>query len=266
VRSALRVSAAIVAISLLVPVGAVQAITNGDYDWNDHPNVGIMYLASQPAVVFCSGSLIAPDVFLTAGHCTAGATAMGLSPEDILISFDEQLTLSPEGILSSANPIAVTGWETHPAFLYPPGGGVIHNDVGVFRLEEPVSDIDPVELPVVGFLDAESAKGALGGQSVVNVGYGWNSTDRSVLSPRATITWEPRRWVSEASILSLTPDHLRLAGGVCGGDSGGPHFYGGADSNLVVSLTSAGNPVCTANATQRLDTQAVLGWLGMFLD
>jgi len=262
--SRLQVASVIAALGLVLASGPALAITNGSYDGNDHPNVGIMYLRDQPAFAFCSGSLLAPDEFLTAGHCTAGLDALGLGPADVYVSFAERLDLSAEGVLSSAHPIAVTGWTTHPAFGFTNGGGIYRNDVGVIHLASEVAGVTQVDLPAAGFLDDLASKGGLRDDAFVNVGYGWNSVDRSVSSPMANITWEHRRMVSESTVVSLTADHLRLFNGVCAGDSGGPHFYGGAASNLVVSTTSTGSATCTVSATQRLDTRAVLDFLGQY--
>jgi hypothetical protein len=53
----------------VVPAGA---ITNGQPDGTVHPNVGVMVVdfGTGPQRL-CSGELIAPTQFLTAGHCTS---------------------------------------------------------------------------------------------------------------------------------------------------------------------------------------------------
>jgi V8-like Glu-specific endopeptidase len=35
------------------------------------------------AYAFCSGTLIEPDVFLTAAHCTAFLDSIGVAPDDV---------------------------------------------------------------------------------------------------------------------------------------------------------------------------------------
>ena len=54
------------------------------------------------------------------------------------------------------------------------------------------------------------------------------------------------------------------AGG-CFGDSGGPHFLGGTQSNLIVSITAIGDSVCRAtDKTFRLDTPSAREFLSGF--
>ena len=55
------------------------------------------------------------------------------------------------------------------------------------------------------------------------------------------------------------------AGG-CFGDSGGPHFLGGTQSNLIVSITVTGDSVCRAtDKTYRLDTPSARDFLGDYV-
>ncbi len=82
----------IVAVMLIATVGSAFAITNGQPDGDAHPYVGLLVFdAPDPdtGVVGpawrCSGSLIAPNVVLTAGHCTDGAVAAR-------VWFDEDVT------------------------------------------------------------------------------------------------------------------------------------------------------------------------------
>jgi hypothetical protein len=61
----------LVSLMTLAAVPAA-AITGGQPDGNGHPNVGVIVVdfGSGPER-FCSGELIAPTQFLTAGHCMA---------------------------------------------------------------------------------------------------------------------------------------------------------------------------------------------------
>jgi hypothetical protein len=261
-RRSLIVGAA-AAISLTLGLSPARAITNGTYDDNDHPNVGIMYFNDLPFTLgFASGSLLSAQEFLTAGHVTATLTAYGVTPGQVSVSFDAHVSLSPERVISTAEPIAVTGWVTHPGWWC--NAAICRNDVGVIHLAESVS-VTPIDLPEVGFLDTEAAGGGLRGHAFVNVGYGFNSVDRYFYGPTANRTWEQRRMASSTEFTALTPHDLQQLGGGCFGDSGGPHFYGGDYPNLVVAVGSYGDPTCTAlEASERLDTQAVHDFLELY--
>jgi secreted trypsin-like serine protease len=52
-------------------------------------------------------------------------------------------------------------------------------------------------------------------------------------------------------------------GGTCNGDSGGPVFYGGYESNIIVAVTSFGlNSLCRGtDYAYRTDTDAVIAWI-----
>ena len=70
-----RLIVAGVAAAALLAAGSALAITNGQHDGNGHPNVGAMMAFDDPSQpntlqVLCSGTLVAPRVFLTAAHCT----------------------------------------------------------------------------------------------------------------------------------------------------------------------------------------------------
>ena len=55
-----------------VAVPASQAITDGELDGNGHPYVGLMVAqdAAGTPLWRCSGTLVSPKLFVTAGHCT----------------------------------------------------------------------------------------------------------------------------------------------------------------------------------------------------
>ena len=73
-------------VSLVLSVGSAGAITFGQPDGNLHPNVGALLADYDPDSpgpdILCSGTLIAPTVFLTAAHCTAFLEAEGIVRPD----------------------------------------------------------------------------------------------------------------------------------------------------------------------------------------
>jgi hypothetical protein len=70
-----------VALFMLTTSQNAAAITYGWPDGNLHPNVGAMIRLRSDGVyrILCSGSLIAPTVFLTASHCTSFLEQQGIS-------------------------------------------------------------------------------------------------------------------------------------------------------------------------------------------
>jgi V8-like Glu-specific endopeptidase len=69
------VLAAVALVSLVMAV-VVQAITFGENDNGRHPFVGSMVIEFQgDRLQLCSGTLVSPTVFVTAGHCLFGLEA-----------------------------------------------------------------------------------------------------------------------------------------------------------------------------------------------
>ncbi len=149
------------------------------------------------------------------------------------------------------------GWTLHEGFAAP-GGGADAYDIAIVELES-APDVEPAELPTLGLLNTSSQK-QLRQLTFTAVGYGIVRTSKKG-GPHGFIDMTTRM-VAQQTFLSLQPTWLTLnmnpstgSGGTCYGDSGGPHFLGGMDSNLVVSITVTGDAMCRAtDKTYRLDT------------
>jgi secreted trypsin-like serine protease len=226
--------------STAIPAGA---ITWGEPD-TEHTNVGAMvvdYPGIGPYQV-CSGTLIHPRVFLTAGHCTEG---WGPEFETFWVNFDQDA-------LNSATLLEVIQLITHPDYWWGPTSNP--HDLGVLILSEPVKGITPANLPAEGFLNDLKLEGKLrqgsNGAKFTMVGYGG-----TLDWPPPNIFYDDQRQFSTSEFQALQKSWLRLSqnqatgdGGTCGGDSGGPAFWTEQDgTEILVGVTSWGDVNCVAS-------------------
>jgi len=253
---------AILALSLIIVSPAI-AITWGEPD-TDHTNVGaiIVEIPDYGPAMLCSGTLITPNVFLTAGHCTNALAFyiyyFDLDSEDIHVTFDQN-ALNPSGWLTVAD------FQTHPDY------GVSRSnpyDVGVLILSEPIG-MEPAILPDKGFLDELKKEGELrqgsNGADFTVVGYGG-----TLDWPPPVITYQYQRQYAVSEYQALLKSWLRLSqnqatgdGGTCYGDSGGPAFWTEPDgTEILVGITSWGDAQTVATGFYyRVDTPDTLDFL-----
>jgi secreted trypsin-like serine protease len=254
-----------------------SAITYGQPDGNQHPYVGVVVLADEQGEFGnCTGTLIAPDVVVTAAHCTwfvgqFGVELRGVSFDNVYdpgtsVVYPGTLHVHPDfsGPLSSA---------FNNSFL---GIGAHANDIAVIVLDDPVAGIQPASLPSAGLLDQLANDGALKGQSFTVVGYGVTELTHEPGSGAPVFGEFGTRMYSVSSFSALNTDFLRLSqnpstgdSGACYGDSGGPNFLGAGDSetDVVASIGGLkGDIRCRAmNSTYRLDTPSARAFLGQFV-
>jgi hypothetical protein len=118
--------ALILALALVLGLaGIASAITNGQPDAGRHPYVGLLVFDDAPGHPGwrCSGALIAPNVVLTAGHCTDGAVAARIWMDEDVTYAHIPFPLYPYGGAGSG---AVEGTAyTNPMYRSPenPYGG-----------------------------------------------------------------------------------------------------------------------------------------------
>lgn len=253
----------VVALATLVFAAPAGAITYGTPDGDGHPWVAALVRVrpSDGAYrILCSGTLISPDVVLTAGHCTdfvasGGATALYVSFDPVVpADHPEQATLIP-----------TTGYLTHPDY----NPRTLANDVGLVFLDGQVS-ATPAQIIDENGLSDLKASGGLKGATFTAVGYGLTSEWQygppvQVFDGVRRVATSPERGLTKSNLILLMNHSATGQGGTCSGDSGGPHFLG--DSNVIASVTSWGDPLCRSlDQTQRIDIPSVHGFIEQYLN
>ena len=243
-------------------------IFNGTPTGNTYASVGtLLYDVNGDGKItgddeHCSGSLIAPTAFLTAGHCIV-FTPPGTQ---FYVSF------SPDLYAQSFSYITATGAVFDPQFGHDQHWGDVgnlHDLALVFLPPGSTTGLTPLRLPPAGLFDVLAAKGGLADQLFVTVGYGTSST----LTSQRGFPFDGVRKEAQSPFKALQPNWLGLLenshvtglGGDCYGDSGGPTFLDG-NPDMVVATVSLGDIPCRASAWHwRLDTQEARGFLGGYV-
>jgi secreted trypsin-like serine protease len=244
--------AALLLLSLSVPQAG--AITGGEVD-TEHINVGAILVRlkeGEEPVQWCSGTLIHPRVFLTAGHCVDPLIRNEISPDDVSVSFNTDAFQRPWQ--------AVEGFVLHPEYSFPPVSDP--HDLGLIILKQRV-DLPLANLAPPGFLDELWKEGKLRWWDEEGVheafftvvGYGVDEDHDD----------EGTRKRAESRFMALTDAWLMMSqvlwrgdSGTCFGDSGGPTFYvdeGGTE--WLVAITSWGEAMCWATGNNyRIDLES----------
>ena len=294
-RSALRRTLAAAAVGVTALVAAAPpspAITGGTEDVdNTYANVGLVVFYQPDGRFRCSGTLIAPQVLLTAAHCTyldIGQVAVTFDPvisrseaeaeRDIPRAADDS---GPDDAVSEVGfteaDVTAPGYEGEQDWVL--GTPLTHpgysdftdrdnwNDTGVIILDEPVA-LPTTPLAPENYLDA-FAQPALNSTEFLTIGYGTEVRQAESGPRRPTPERQPivRRYTTEVGqkltdqVLQLNGNEHdpRAGGGTCFGDSGGPAIHGG----YVVGDTSYGyTDNCRyLGGYQRVDIPVVRDWL-----
>lgn len=256
-------------LALTIPL---TAITWGRKDVTlKYPEVGtIVYklVGADDVGLACSGTLISPRVFLTAGHCTDAFHAYSSAFEHIWVSFD----LAPLEAGATWHEVDKEGGiKTQPGFS---GLRPLSNphDLGIMLLLDDAAGVALAQLPPEGYLDALEAQGLLGhgtnGAKMTMVGYGC-----SLSFPPPRMYNENVRQFGDAEFRTLLPAWLRLSqqgrtgdAGGCPGDSGGPTFWQDPVlGRVLVATTSWGDTANVASAfNYRVDLAESLAFINTY--
>ena len=295
IRSALRPAiVSVVAVMALLAVAApAGAITGGTEDTgNTYSNVGMVVFYQPDGRFRCSGTLIAPRVFLTAAHCTFQDIGKVVVTFDPVISrtepeseIDIPRAADDEGPDDTISAIGFTAADiTDPAYEgeqnWVLGAPRTHpdysdftdiknwNDTGVVILDE-AAGLPSARLAPEDYLD-DFAQPLLNKTEFLTIGYGTEVRRTADTGPQTPLPQRQpivRRYTTEIG-QKLTPQVIqmnanehdpRAGGGTCFGDSGGPAIHGG----FVVGDTSYGytNNCRYLGGYQRVDIPIVRDWL-----
>ena len=264
-------------IGLFATISPAHAITGNYVKDTEHPFVGLVVFYDENGQFShrCSGSLLTPTVFLTAGHCTDGVTtARVYFQQDAGAHYDPATQLDPvtgypeycaPGTLgtlcATSDELYNYGFDNFASFPNT-------HDVGLIILDQPISLSEYGVLAKAGSLDTLATKRGRQATTFTASGYGLTKS-----SPVGTISFRERLMATAklTNLRSNLTDGFNLQtngngdgrGGTCSGDSGGPVFYGETTSNIIVAVTSFGlNSYCRGvDFAYRTDQTAVLDWI-----
>jgi len=206
---------------------------------NAYPAVVALDITSAGgAVVQCSGSLIAPTVVLTAGHC------LSFGPSAAVVS------VIPDGV--HVVRYGAIGWAVNPRFDFDVAAVA---DAAIVVLAVPVLDVDPFPLAAVSPRPRTTA---------TIVGFGDDASGVSGVKRAGTVILRrcpramPRIGIHRGQLAeSLCWRPRRSLPDTCQGDSGGPLLVDG----VLAGVTSGGFPNCPGVVSWDTDVAQLRPWL-----
>jgi secreted trypsin-like serine protease len=239
------------------------SITDGAIDGNGHPAVVliIMDVAGSPAYR-CSGTLIAPKLVVTAGHCAG-------EPGEFsgLRVFTESDVANGNNNYPFAGPntVEASEWHAHPQYT---NSAFFLHDVGVVVLSKAVrlQSGQYGRLPARDQLDALTPSNAT---TFTAVGYGLQRVNPVFVEAELVRMFASPHLVQIntgfTGNFSLLLSNNASTGGTCFGDSGGPNYLG--TSNVIAGVTSFGlNGSCGGTGgVFRLDRANVLDFVSQYM-
>jgi Trypsin len=269
-RLATRVVVAAVCAALLAaaPAGAIIGGTD-DLD-NDFENVGVLQLNVGPNWFdFCSGTLVASDVVLTAAHCVDFLQEVGsdgFGPQHLRISFDPAPDADSTYYLVD-HIVAHPGWFTAgPCFGNSKNACLASpaEDIALVFLQEDVAGVTPAPIAGPGYLDELNLKT----ETFTVAGYGTDEyVTGSAGAPNPIVIVDGIRSYREVTAIPAKdafPDRfIKITKSVCFGDSGGPLFHG--DTVVAINTWTFSYRCDGPNLEYRVDAPIAQAFLNTYL-
>jgi hypothetical protein len=225
----------------------------GEADGAAHPYSGqLVRFENGEALGGCSGTLVSPTVFVTAGHC---AIRKQQNPgTDLWVTFESVWTKTSPPTARYRVDYAVAATTI---------------DLGVEVLADPVTGIAPARLAPAGTLDRLMA-GTTGHPELTLVGYGQGGAP--YLDP--VQSWiESVRRSADVDVVRVGDMEVQTRGDAshqggpatgCAGNSGGGLFLPG--TNILTAIAALADPMCVTHGRgPRLDSPAARHFLSQFV-
>ena len=179
----------------------VSTIVNGTPTGDAYGNVGALLFDYDENGIsgddeWCTGSLIAPTIFLTAAHCIV--TPYTPPGSQFYVTFASDLYAKGMKAIKAEKVIYDPAYGRDQANL--------HDLALVFLPRSSTNGITPLSLPPAHYLDDLAAKGLLSKQLFVNVGYGVSATRTGVPG----FFYDGLRSTSKSEFMGLQPTWLGL--------------------------------------------------------